>query len=41
MLDGIDMWAALKSNLTSPRSGFVYNIDKTGNVSAIRCVNAV
>eukprot|EP00117_Sycon_ciliatum_P039228 scpid57202/ scgid0970/ Arylsulfatase J len=35
-MDGMDMWPALQNNLTSPRTGFVYNIDKTGNVSAIR-----
>ncbi|XP_065187652.1 arylsulfatase J-like isoform X2 [Sycon ciliatum] len=35
-IDGLDVWPALQNNLTSPRTGFVYNIDKTGNVSAIR-----
>ncbi|XP_065187655.1 arylsulfatase I-like [Sycon ciliatum] len=35
-IDGLDVWPALQNNLTSPRTGFVYNIDETGNVSAIR-----
>eukprot|EP00117_Sycon_ciliatum_P045235 scpid59000/ scgid0971/ Arylsulfatase B; N-acetylgalactosamine-4-sulfatase len=35
-IDGVDMWQALRNNLSSPRTEFVYNIDKTDGVFAIR-----
>eukprot|EP00117_Sycon_ciliatum_P044235 scpid60590/ scgid4143/ Arylsulfatase B; N-acetylgalactosamine-4-sulfatase len=35
-IDGLDMWSALQDNRTSPRTGFVYNIDPDSNTFAIR-----
>ena len=36
MVDGMNMWPVLQANLSSPRQGFAYNIDKTGDIAAIR-----